>query len=173
VYELKKLFSGLDKYTVFTDEEETLYIEGELEQWLVATVPPSTSESMAKTIENKLMEATDRPVLVLTDNIDLLVSKRISPRKAAEIMKEIREYASKEADSEEEYSDGDHGDRSGMGKDGCGGTNESSGEISEGGNDSSNRNEGWGTVSNSEGEGDDLWGHSKQAEESEEGQKET
>ena len=165
MYKLKKLFLDKDRRAVVTEDGETLYIEGELEQWLIVTVPPSTSVSMSEMVRDKMTKVTDRPVLVLTDNIDFLVPQRISPIKAAELIREYEKDANKDSNSEKEIFASDNGDRSRVGKDWSSRFDANSGMVSEGDENSGDRNVGGRGVSDPEGEGDDFRGADESAKE--------
>lgn len=165
MYKLKKLFLNKDRRAVVTEDGETLYIEGELEQWLIVTVPPSTSVSMSEMVRDKMAKATDLPVMVLTDNIDFLVPQRISPIKAAKLIREYEKDASKKSNSEKEIFVSDDGDRSRVGKDWSSRFDENSGEVPKGDENSGDRNVGGRGASDPKGEGDDFRGADESAKE--------
>jgi len=137
VTRLVPLFRREDRETITPDDVGTpVEIEGELGDYLVVSIPPSESHATAEFIKNKVAEMLGRtlPILVVTHNMEFLVSKQLRPKEGAKILKQMEAaiygkptQATKDADSDQaarvgaEPGAADDRGGSGVGVDGSGG----------------------------------------------------
>lgn len=69
------------------------HIEGQLGNYLVVSVPVTTSFSKLAEIRQKMMEVTGGPVLVITHNMSLLKATKLPPKEASQVIKNAEDYA--------------------------------------------------------------------------------
>ncbi|MCK5645027.1 MAG: hypothetical protein KAJ19_29780 [Gammaproteobacteria bacterium] len=75
---------------------------------------------MADDIKTKAQAALNRPVLIVTHNVEFVVTKALPPKEAAAVIKKA-EDDTQDAITRAEESDSDDGDRPGLGQTGLGG----------------------------------------------------
>jgi len=85
VYRVEKLFREKDSEELRLNEE-VHYIEGEIDDWLVASVPETTSAASAKMTQDRIQAATNRPVLIITHNIEFMRAVKLTPAEAAKVI---------------------------------------------------------------------------------------
>jgi hypothetical protein len=68
-------------------------VEGELDGRLVVSVPVTTSIERIRNIHDQLEVEFNKPVCVITHNMEFLVAKKLPPKEAAEVIKRIEDYA--------------------------------------------------------------------------------
>lgn len=86
MYRVKALFDEKtrNEYAEFRDEPEAEWvIEGELESFIVVSVPPTISMSMGEHVRTQLAELLRRPVLLITHNMTLMQVEQLSANEAA------------------------------------------------------------------------------------------
>lgn len=103
VYRVESLFGEEDSQTLRIDGE-VHHIEGEIDSWLVHSVPETTSDRAAAEIKNLLQLATNRPVLIITHNTQFMRAVKLSASEAAKVIKRA-EDAIQEALTEQEEAD--------------------------------------------------------------------
>jgi hypothetical protein len=77
------------------------HVEGELGDCLIVSVPPTTSHESCRQLREKLRQAVgspDKPVLILTHNIEFLRAHRLGTSEASKVARRIDEsvYANAE-----------------------------------------------------------------------------
>ncbi len=90
---------------MYRDGSVSHFIEGEVDQWLVVSVPETTRVDTADKIKNNLQAALNRPVLVITHNVQFMRTVKLSPKAAAAVIKRAEDRAISEVqvhDIEEE-----------------------------------------------------------------------
>jgi len=115
---------------------EDCYVEGEIEQWTIVSVPVTTSRRMQEEMKNTLQMRWNKPILIISHNTTFLRAIKLSPNEAAKVIKHGEDYAESYANAlsgqtEQESVGGDsdvEGDGSGPGAGEHGGGN--SGEES-------------------------------------------
>lgn len=66
-------------------------IEGELEDYVIVSIPVTESRATAKTVRDQLSAALKRRVMVVTHNMQFLVTKRLNPKDAARVIKKMED----------------------------------------------------------------------------------
>lgn len=74
-------------------DSPTWVIEGKLEDHLVVSVPVTTSMAAMQEVQKTLQEQFKRQVLIITHNMEFLLTKRLSPKETADALKRIEDYA--------------------------------------------------------------------------------
>ena len=134
VYRAVKLFhdDDDDKDTLLIDGEAHI-IEGEIGQWVVLSVPTvSVSMAAMEELKAKAQLALNRPVIVLTHNVDFMVLHKLPPKEAAAVIKRAEDRIHAEEESRTARNESP-GDSPGVGEDG---SSADSGEAEEAGADS-------------------------------------
>jgi len=67
------------------------HMEGELAAYVVVSVPPTETHATAKVIRDTLAQALGRPVLVVSHNMQFLVTRRLRPAEAAKVIKSMED----------------------------------------------------------------------------------
>lgn len=75
------------------------YIDGELEDCLLISVPLSTTVRAAQQLREQVEAATKRTVLIYTHNVEFLKVTKLSPREGAALLKQV-EQSNDDANSE-------------------------------------------------------------------------
>jgi hypothetical protein len=95
------------------------YVEGEIGDRAILSVPESTSQLQAQRLQEAAEEALGKKVLVVTHNVEFMRARRLSPDEAAKIIATAESNMRKLAEEYyvEEGAEGDDnlGDRSGAG----------------------------------------------------------
>lgn len=129
MYKLEALF-GEDDEQVLRVHDESYYIEGEIDEWLVISVPETTRIEEVQAFKKGLEQGTRRPVLVVTHNISFMRARKLTPNEAADVIRRaendiISEEEAKSRLEEERrkiISQNDSGDGSGPRSDQHGGS---------------------------------------------------
>lgn len=87
MFRVEALFGESDKQLVRLDDGSEHYIEGELDGWLIVSVPETTSPNAANRVKQALETATNRPVLIVTHNIHFLKLGRLSATEAGRVIR--------------------------------------------------------------------------------------
>lgn len=66
-------------------------VEGELGDYVVVSIPVTESHATAKQVRDQLAAVLRRPVLVVTHNMQFLVTKRLSPKDASVVIKQMED----------------------------------------------------------------------------------
>ena len=114
LHRVEHLFPDPDNRETLLIDGEEHYIEGEIDSYVVVSVPETTTEGAANIVKAKIQAATNRPVLVVTHNIEFMRLRELDHKETALRIKEAEDAAIKH----EEALVAVHGDRSGVGDDG-------------------------------------------------------
>lgn len=98
IYKLETLFHDAEKQVLKT-ENSTHYIDGRLGEYLIVSVPETTSRASAIDLEGVLTKIAGKPVLVVTHNIEFMRATLLTARERAELS-EIIEHATQEEKTE-------------------------------------------------------------------------
>jgi hypothetical protein len=88
-------------------QAEKHHIEGKLEDYIVVSVPETTSYEMAEDIKNRVMAVVKRPVCVISHNVSVLRAVKLTPKEAAEVIKKGEDYAEQQLAQAQHAGDGD------------------------------------------------------------------
>ena len=100
-------------------EAEQCYLEGEIEDCLVLSVPITTSRKTQGEICGELGKKFNKHVVVISHNMAFMKAVKLPAKEAAKIIKECEDYAEANTDKEQPGDTiGDDGDRSGVGVNG-------------------------------------------------------
>lgn len=89
LYKLVSIFREESADTLVVDDTEH-YIEGELEDRIIISVPEATSQATVEKIQEVATQAFNgRPVLVVTHNVEFMRPDRLSRKEAAEVIKKV------------------------------------------------------------------------------------
>jgi hypothetical protein len=100
IYRLESLFrdsenwatpDGLETREVLKVGDTVHYIDGKLGDYLIVSVPETTSKASAIQLERELSEVAKKPVLVVTHNIAFLRATMLTGREREELKKKIQE----------------------------------------------------------------------------------
>jgi len=92
LYRVESLFS-VDNGQVIKIDDVEHHIEGEIDGWLVASVPEITTHGAAEMIKRQLEKATGRPVLLISHNIELMRIVKLTASEAAKAIKYAEDKA--------------------------------------------------------------------------------
>lgn len=76
---------------------EDCAIEGELEGYILVSVPPTISHQAAKVLQDKLRETLGKPVMLFTHNVLFLRAEKMSSKEANEVLKEVEDGVAAQA----------------------------------------------------------------------------
>lgn len=96
VYRLEPMFRPDARRPVLATGPEH-YLEGEIGDCLVVSVPPTTSYESCRQLREQLCAAFARPdsrVLIITHNIEFLRVKRLTATEAARLIREVDDPSS-------------------------------------------------------------------------------
>lgn len=91
----------LENYLQKADEDEIMiegevhYIEGCLDNYVIISVPETTSQASAEKIKQEAIKLLNKPVCVITHNIAFVKAVKLSPKEAAAVIKRGEDYAEK------------------------------------------------------------------------------
>ena len=95
IYRLEPLFGDAEKDTL-TVNETSFHIDGRLGDFLIVSVPVTTTRASAIALERKLTKAAKKPVLVVTHNMTFLRATLLTGKEKAELAKTIAEATKNE-----------------------------------------------------------------------------
>lgn len=95
IYKLETLFRDAEKKVLLT-ENSTHYINGRLGEYLIVSVPETTSRASAVDLESALTKIAKKPVLIVTHNIEFLRATLLSAKERAELAEIIDQATQKE-----------------------------------------------------------------------------
>lgn len=72
-------------------EGQSCAIEGEIGDYVIVSVPPTISYQAAKVLEDNLQKELDKPVMILTHNVQFLKATKLAANEAAAILKEVED----------------------------------------------------------------------------------
>ncbi len=90
IYKLETLFRDTEKQALIT-ENSTHYVNGRLGEYLIVSVPETTSRSSAIDLEGVLTKLAKKPVLVVTHNIEFMRATLLTAKERAELSEIIEE----------------------------------------------------------------------------------
>lgn len=120
------------------------YVEGELDAWIVVSVPSTTTQATMDKMKETLQYNMNKPVLIVSHNTSFMKAVRLSPSETAKHIKLGEDYGEAQASAAQEFTsaateeslggsgdvDGDGGGP-GVGVDGSSDTGEDAGEQSD------------------------------------------
>lgn len=95
IYKLEPLFGNAEKDEL-TVNDTSFYIDGRLGEFLIVSVPVTTTRASALALEGELKKVTKRPVLVVTHNMSFLRATLLTSKEKAALAKTIAEATSEE-----------------------------------------------------------------------------
>lgn len=69
------------------------FVEGSIGQYVIVSVPPTTTVRAAEEVKARVMQLTKKPVCVITHNVSLLRAVRLTASEAAAVIKRGEDYA--------------------------------------------------------------------------------
>jgi hypothetical protein len=93
VYKLEALFHDAERDALVV-KDNTYYIDGRLSDYLVVSVPESTTRASAINLEHELSKLAKKPVLIVTHNMSFLRATLLTAKEKAELT-EIIEKSTK------------------------------------------------------------------------------
>jgi hypothetical protein len=81
-------------------------IEGELEGYVVVSIPETETHASARTVRETLSKALGKPILIVTHNVEFLVTKRLPPKEGAKVIKRMEDALDALANQSNASSDG-------------------------------------------------------------------
>jgi len=93
VYRLEPLITKPNDRLGFVVEGEVHHIEGELNNYVVVSVPETTSYAQAERIKAEATRLTEKPCCVISHNVTLLRAVKLAPNEAAKVIKHGEDYA--------------------------------------------------------------------------------
>ena len=94
IYRLESLLSKVDTLG-FAVEGEVHHIEGAIDQYVVVSVPETTSYAQAERIKTEAIRLTGKPACVVSHNVTFLRAVKLSPKEAAEVVKQGENHAAR------------------------------------------------------------------------------
>jgi len=82
---------------------EECFIEGELDGWLVVSVPETTSLRTSQRMKDVLQLKMRKPVMIITHNTAFMKAIRLKPNEAAKVIKHGEDHAEAYADAVATY----------------------------------------------------------------------
>ena len=92
MYRLEPLLKVVDVLG-FAVQGEVHHIEGELDNYVVVSVPETTSYAQAERIKVEATRLTEKPCCVISHNVNFMRAVRLSPKEAAKVIKAGEDYA--------------------------------------------------------------------------------
>ena len=92
VYRVESLYGASDHQLLKLEGEEH-FLEGEIDQWLIISVPETIRVEVAAQYKQQLQIATGRPVMIITHNVQFVKLNRLSPSEAAKVIKRAEDNA--------------------------------------------------------------------------------
>lgn len=90
VYRMEPLYQDADKSELVVGEN-TYYIDGKLGEFLIVSVPETTTQASAADLEQELAKVAKKPVLVISHNMTFLRATLLSRKELAELMRNAKE----------------------------------------------------------------------------------
>lgn len=89
VYQLVPLASppGVNPFDAPLLPAEDYSVQGELDDYIIVSVPTTTSQNAAESLRKRLTEAVQRPVILVTHNIHFLRARKMSSAEARKTIK--------------------------------------------------------------------------------------
>jgi hypothetical protein len=75
------------------DGLEECYVEGDLEEYKVVSVPVTTTQRMQEEIKQTIQGRLNVPVMIISHNTAFLKAVKLSPNEAAKVIKKGEDYA--------------------------------------------------------------------------------
>lgn len=72
--------------------QDSCFVEGELDHWLVVSVPVTTSRRTQDEIKNVLQTRMNKPVMIISHNTSFMRAVRLSPKEAAKVIKDGEDH---------------------------------------------------------------------------------
>jgi len=102
IYRLEPIIQADARESILATGPEH-FIEGEIGDCLIVSVPPTASHETCRQLRDQLREAigrVDRNILILTHNIEFLRARKLTPAEASKILREVDERVSPETRDE-------------------------------------------------------------------------
>jgi hypothetical protein len=89
VYRFTPLFRDQEKKTL--EARPDTFVEGEIGDYLIVSVPETLTTASAKMVRDQAMEAFKRPVMIITHNVEFVRVEKLSTAEATRLLREIDE----------------------------------------------------------------------------------
>lgn len=91
VYRLEHVFKGDSPEQPLLVDEQPHYIEGELGNRVIISVPEMTSMVTVERIQDVAEEALGKPVLVVTHNVEFMKAVKLTPQETSKVVKQVED----------------------------------------------------------------------------------
>jgi hypothetical protein len=88
IYQLEPLFGDAKKDTL-TVNETSFFVDGRIGEYLIVSVPVTTTRASALALEEEFKKVAKRPVLVVTHNMSFLKATLLTGKEKAKLAEEI------------------------------------------------------------------------------------